>query len=157
MEFAHGGYRWRRKRWTYAEITHDRLISVGVPRDNIIMAPCAELETQRTRESALAVQQILSAQGLHPAALNIFTLGSHARRSQLVYAGVYGPSINIGVISWLPPGALSNPWWRSTARAKSLLTETIGYPYEALLDSGLRTTPKTVSLTIPSAAANEQM
>ena len=164
-EFARGGYRWiiatggpdgerwSRKRWTYAEIAHDGLIGAGVPRDRIIMAPCAEVETQRTRESALAVQQILSNQCLHPAALNVFTLGAHARRSQLIYAKVFGSTVKVGIISWLPPGASTDPWWHSTTRAKSILTETIGYLYEALLDSGRGTRPKTISLNTSNASA----
>lgn len=149
-EFSRGGYRWiittggldgerwSHTRWTYAEIAHDRLIRDGVPGDKIIMAPCAEVETQRTRESALAVKEMLATRGLHPAALNVFTLGAHARRSQLVYAKIFEPATKVGIISWLPESAHTTPWWKSTSRAKDLLTETIGYLYEALLNSGRR-------------------
>jgi len=164
-EFAQGGYRWvittgglnaerwNHNRWTYAEIAHDRLVIAGIPHEKIIMAPCTEVEIQRTRESALAAKQKLKELGLKPSAINVFTLGAHARRSQLVYANIFKPTIKVGVISWLPPGAQTEPWWHSSTRAKSLLTETIGYAYEAMLDSGRGTTPKPVSLNPSSASA----
>lgn len=163
-EFSTGGYRWiiatggpngeswRRQRWSYAEIAEDGLVAAGIARANIIAAPAREVGTQRTHESALAVQGILAARGLHPNALTIFTRGAHARRSRLVYAKVFEPNIKIGVISWLPPGAQAEPWWRSTVRAKDLLTETIGCLYEALLDSGRSTTAKQVQASYPSPA-----
>lgn len=147
-EFSTGGYqwiiatggpngeRWNRKRWTYAEIAEDGLVAAGIPRSKIIAAPAREVETQRTHESALAVQQVLTARGFSPKAITVFTFGSHARRSQLVYAKVFEPTIKVGIISWMPPGSMNTPWWHSTMRAKSLLTETIGCLYEALLNSG---------------------
>jgi hypothetical protein len=147
-EFNLGGYRWivaaggpdgehwNRQRWTFAEIAEDELLDSGISREKIIPAPARNVEAQRTFESALAVQQALAKQGLRPQALMIFTRGSHARRSQLVYSKVFGPATKVGVISWLPPSLQIEPWWHSSTRAKDLLTETIGCLYEALLDSG---------------------
>lgn len=164
-EFAAGGYRWiiptggpdgerwSRKRWTYAEIAEDGLIAAGVPRAKIIAAPCREVETQRTHESAVAVRQVLTARGLQPTAVNVFTLGAHARRSHLVFARVFEPEVKIGIISWLPPGALAEPWWHSTTRARSLLTETIGYLYEALFNSGRSKTKAQPPPRSPTARA----
>lgn len=148
VEFSSGDYRWivatggpngekwTRRRWSYAEIAEDGLCAAGVPRAKIIVAPAREVETQRTHESALAVQQALAARGLHPTAFTVFTRGSHARRSQLVYARVFEPSTKVGIISWLPAGAHASPWWKSTERAEDLLTETVGILYEVLFDSG---------------------
>ncbi len=147
-EFLNGHYRWivttggpsgdpwSRKRWTYAEIARDRLITFGVPGDRIIMAPAPEVSRQRTHEAAVCALRAMTGHNLRPAAINLYTRGAHARRSHLVYAKVFAPDTKVGVISWLPGGAHAGPWWRSTLRAKDLLTETIGYLYEALLDSG---------------------
>ena len=130
------GENWQQKRWTYAQIAFDRLAAYGVAKNKIIMAPAPEVESQRTYTSALSAKQALADAGLRPNALNLFTRGSHARRSQLVYAKVFEPTTKVGAISWLPDGAHKSPWWKSTVRAKDMLTETIGYLYEALLDSG---------------------
>ncbi len=147
-EFSLGGYHWivaaggptgehwNRRRWTHAEVAEDGLVAAGVAREKIIAAPAREVEAQRTYESALAVRQKLTARNLHPTAITVFTRGAHAGRTQLVYAKVFGPTVPVGIISWLPPARQTEPWWHSSTRAKDLLIETIGCLYEALLDSG---------------------
>ena len=124
---------WGHSSWSYAKIARDRLILHGITEEHIIMAPCTDVDAQRTRESALAVYNALANQNIHPAALNIFTRGAHARRSRLIYSHIFEPAIKVGVIAWLPEQARTTPWWRSTERSRELLTETIGYLYETLL------------------------
>ena len=85
-------------------------------------------------ESFLLSTQRLPAEILD--ALNVFTLGPHARRSRLVFAKVCQPATQVGVVGWAPSGSEGMEWWRSSERAKELLTETAGYVYETLLDSG---------------------
>jgi uncharacterized SAM-binding protein YcdF (DUF218 family) len=122
--------------WSYAEAAERELISLGVPKDRIIVAAAGDAETQRTYESALAVRRALQAKEIHPTALNVFTLGPHARRSRSVFAKVLRPRTQVGVISWTPPDIQGVPWWRSSERARELLTETVGYLYEEILNSG---------------------
>jgi hypothetical protein len=126
----------RRDRPNYPEIAEQELIRSGVPVDRIIVAPTGQIERQRTFESAVATWQALERRGLRPHLLNVFTLGPHARRSRLVYEKVYRPGTRVGVIAWVPSDYEAEPWWRSRGRAKCLLKETIGYPFEALLNSG---------------------
>jgi hypothetical protein len=49
---------------------------------------------------------------------------------------VLGPAMKVGVVSWVPSDYQDLPWWRSSERAKDLLTETAGYLYEFLFNSG---------------------
>jgi hypothetical protein len=135
---AAGGLTDRRndRRWSYAEMASRNLIRFGVPKDKIILAPATDTETQRTYESAVAVWKVLQARGMQPKALNVFTLGAHARRSRLVFAKVEGPGTAVGVVDWAPSDYGATPWWRSSDRAKELLEETAGYIYEALFNSG---------------------
>jgi len=164
--FSHESFRWvvaaggptgerrNRKRQTYAEIAADGLIEAGVASEKIIRAPARDVETQRTYESAIAVREALVMKGLSPKTLTIFTRGVHARRSQLVYSKVFGRDTQISVISWQPTSQHTKFWWQSSARAKDFFTETIGYVYEALFDSG-RTGEKAI---IPqSRAASNSM
>jgi hypothetical protein len=127
---------WGQAGWSYAEGADHELIRSGIPQDRIIVAPSRDTESQRTYESAVAVCRALQARGIHPKALNVFTLGPHARRSRLVFAKVQGPETKVGVVGWTPSGYQALPWWRSSDRAKELLTETAGYLYEAVLNSG---------------------
>jgi hypothetical protein len=148
-EFDQGGYQyvvatgglatgtgWGQSGWSYAEGADHELIRSGVPEEKIIFAPSKGTETQRTYESAVAVLRALASHGVHPKALNVFTLGPHAKRSCLVFAKVLGPTTKVGVVSWIPSDYQFLPWWRSSDRAKDLLTETAGYLYEALFNSG---------------------
>jgi hypothetical protein len=120
----------------YAEMAGRELLRLGIPKDKIIVAAARDTENQRTHESAVAVWRALQARGVHPKTLTVFTLGPHARRSRLVFAKVEGPGTQVGVLSWVPSDYKTMPWWRSSERAKELITETAGYVYEALLNSG---------------------
>jgi len=128
--------RWEKERSNYAEMAGLELAELGVPRDKIIVAPCRDTETHRTFKSAAAVLRALAATHLQPKALNVFTYGPHARRSRLVYAKVFGSETDVGVVAWKPPEYGLEPWWRSSQRAKELLSESVGYIFELFLNSG---------------------
>ena len=147
-EFERGGYqyivtsggpalsRWEESPLSYAEMADRELIRSGVSKDRIIVAPSKLTESRRTYESAVAVFHALQARDIQPKALNVFTFGPHARRSRLVFAKVEGPGRKVGVVAWTPTDYGSEPWWRSSERAKDLISETAGYAFEFLLNSG---------------------
>ena len=120
----------------YAEMAEQALVRFGVPRDRVIAAPTEGIERERTFKSAVAAWQALRDRGIRPLALNVLTLGPHARRSQLVYEKVFRPASQVGVVAWAPSSYQTEPWWRSQSRTKCLLKETVGYPFEVLLNSG---------------------
>ena len=128
--------RWDKDPSSYAEIAGRELIRLGVPEDRIIIAPARKTERQRTYESAVAVWRALQAKGVHPKALNFFTLGPHARRTRLVAAKVYGSGAEIGVVDWVRSADAAELWWQSSERAKDLIAETVGYFFEVVLNSG---------------------
>jgi DUF218 domain len=127
---------WEDERGNYAEMAAGEILRLGVPKERLIVAPAASTESGRTFESAVAVRRALQAAGIDSKAINVFTFGSHARRSRLVFAKVDGPGTQVGVISWAPPGYVALPWWRSSERAREMLGETAGYLYEVLFNSG---------------------
>ena len=130
------GERWNVARWNYAEMAAKELRRLGVPGEQILPARAREIESQRTFEAAVAARQALLASGIHPAAINVMTRGPHARRSRLVYAKVFGADTKVGVISWTPESERNSPWWGSTDRASDLIKESIGFPFELLVNSG---------------------
>ncbi|MDB6077313.1 MAG: cytosine deaminase [Akkermansiaceae bacterium] len=148
LEFEQGGYRyivtagaqfsyrWGPQRWNYATEAREILLRAGVPPDRVIEAPATDTESQRTFQAALAVRRILDARGVRPHAVNLFTLGAHARRSRLVLAKVLPSSTSVGCIAWKPPSYPPGPWWNSSERAEDFLKETVGYLFELLLNSG---------------------
>lgn len=128
--------RWEDPAASYAEMAAGEMIRSGVPKERIIVATAKHTESSRTFESAVAVWRGLQAVGIHPKAVNVFTFGPHARRSRLVFAKVNGRGTDVGVIGWIPPGYVADPWWRSSERGREMLDETAGYMYEVLLNSG---------------------
>jgi hypothetical protein len=150
LEFAQRGYRYivaaggqnsdrsKEDPSSYAEMAARELIQSGIPKGKIIVAPARDAQTQRTYESAVGVWRTLRAKGIQPKSLNVFTYGPHARRSRLVFSKIYGPQTEVGVISWVPSDTETVPWWRSSERAREMITETVGYLFEALLNSGRR-------------------
>jgi uncharacterized SAM-binding protein YcdF (DUF218 family) len=146
---AAGGYtgeRWQERRWSYVEMAERELMRAGVPKDKIIGALSRDTEIRRTFESAAAVARQLQSMDIHPKAVNVFTRGSHARRSRLVFAKALGQETKVGVISWLPPEYDTEPWWHSSDRADDVIKETVGYLFELFLNSGRRhNSPATTS------------
>lgn len=128
--------RWQENPLSYAEMANRELIRWDVPKDRIIVAPSRDVDRGRTYESAVAVFHALQAKAIQPKALNVFTHGPHARRSRLVFAKVEGNGNKVGVVAWTPTGYGSGPWWRSSERAKDFISETAGYAFELLLNSG---------------------
>jgi len=130
--------RWGDEQASYAEMAAGEMIRLGVPKEKIVIATSEHTESHRTFESAVAVWRTLRDAGIKSKALNVFTLGPHARRSALVFAKVNSHDVKIGVIGWLPPEYKTEPWWRSSERSRELLEETVGYLNEVLLNSGRR-------------------
>jgi uncharacterized SAM-binding protein YcdF (DUF218 family) len=165
-EFEQHGYRyivatgdlhtdlWDEDHLSFAEMTARELIRLGVPENAIIVAPAKETERHRTYQSCVAVRLALQARGMQPKTLNVFTLGPHARRSRLIFAKVEGPATKVGVVSWAPAGFQGTPWWLSSRRAKALITETVGYVYEALLNSGRGSNSAGDASVLPSSVDN---
>jgi hypothetical protein len=130
--------RWEDQPASFAELAAAEMIRLGVPKTNILVATAKITESHRTFESAAAVWRTLLEEGINAMALNVFTLGPHARRSALVFSKVNSPGVKIGVIGWVPAEYKDAPWWQSSDRSRELLDETVGYLYELLLDSGRR-------------------
>ena len=131
------GSRWSEKEENYAEMAGQELARAGVPPERIVVARSDAVERHRTYATALAVKKALDARQLESGGLDVFTIGIHARRSRLVFASVFaGSGAEIGSVAWHDPEDAGRSWWQSSERAKELMTETVGYLYERLLNSG---------------------
>jgi len=146
LEFQRGAYRyvvatgglsdirWSDSQWSFTQEAAKQLRLCGIPQESIIIAPPQNTASQRTFQSARAVQTRLQAVYPEAKAVNVFTLGAHARRSRLIFSEVL--TVPVGVISWVPASFGDARWWRSSSRAEDVLKETAGYFYEVLLRSG---------------------
>jgi hypothetical protein len=134
-----GGYTnegWSGKRWNYSDIANHQLLNLGFPNDHLISAPAQDVENQRTFESAVATLEALRASNVPFGKLVVFTRGSHARRSRLIFSKVFQANAEVGVISWMPEQYMNQQWWHVSIRADDLLKESVGYAFEVLFSSG---------------------
>ncbi len=120
---------------SYAELSAASLKALGVAADRVIVAPAANTRLHRTYESARAVRRALEDSRANVAAVNVLTLGVHARRSRLVFKKEFG-DIAVGVISVPREDYDPARWWASSAGARVLLVEGVAWMHEWLFDSG---------------------
>jgi hypothetical protein len=147
-EFKKGGYRYLVTTggeigWetgsgngTYAEKAAHILESYGVQPSRILVTSIGAIEKQRTFMSAVMAARAVREAGIEFPSVNIFTLGPHARRSQLLYKKAFASGTPVGVIAYTPPAYSLQPWWTSPARTKCVVKEILGYPLERLFNSG---------------------
>ncbi len=134
-----GGYtgeRWTVRRWSQVEIAQRELERMGVPADAVIAASPMDSESARTFAYAIAAQRALAERHIVPRGVNVFTRGPHARRSRMVFAEVFGATVPVGVIAWVPIGSASGAWWRSSSRAEELLKESVAFAIDFMVGPG---------------------
>jgi hypothetical protein len=114
---------------TYADWGASKLVKFGASPDQIQPIPAPMPLKDRTYTSAVAVKAWLDAKNLHPKSIDLITLGTHGRRSRMLFKKAFGPDIKVGVIS-LPNATYDKDhWWRSSAGVREVLDEAIAYLY----------------------------
>lgn len=114
---------------TYAERTFDRLSKANIAREKLHFVPSPASARARTYLDAVMIREWLSARGITPERLDVLTGDVHARRSRDMYRRAFGEGTEIGVIA-LPPQEFDYAgWWRTSAGAKAVTTEFIGWAY----------------------------
>lgn len=120
---------------SYAKVAAASLVAMGIDQATLMAVPAPRLSRNRTYAMALALAQRLRADEAAPAAINVFTLGAHGRRSQLMYTLAFeatGLTTEIGVIAHPDRDYDANAWWRYSEGVKRVIVEAIGYLHALL-------------------------
>ncbi len=91
------------------------------------------IQIDRTYTTALALEEYLKSVLPDIKSVNIFTLGSHARRSRLLYKRALRPDIKVGIIAADNREYDKNKWWGSSRGFRTVSNEALGYLYVKLL------------------------
>lgn len=132
--FAEGN-KWESGRYRGEYLTN-ALARYGMPIERLALVQCDVVQKDRTYHSALALKAWLQAQGELPEALDVVTIGSHARRSRLLFEKAFGADTRIGVIALEERGYDPVHWWRSSEGVREVLFEGVAYLYVRFFFTG---------------------
>lgn len=123
---------------TYAEFGAATLQRMGMSKDAIEAVPSPYERKDRTYTAAVALRDWFQAHGGAPKAINLITVGAHARRSRLLFEKAFGNDTRVGVIAVKDRSYDPNHWWKSSAGVRAVLDEMIAYGYARFLFSPSR-------------------
>lgn len=113
----------------FAELAATILERLGLDRRMIIPLAAPAVMRDRTYASAIALKDWLNHSPLPINAINLVSLGTHARRSRLLFEKALGPGIAVGVIAIPDPRYDPRAWWRSSLGVRTTMDELIAYLY----------------------------
>jgi uncharacterized protein len=115
---------------TYADIAVATLAELGFDTSNIVKVNIPRsIFKDRTYNTALALREKIKSEGLDVPSFDIFTLGCHARRSNLLYSKAFRGSIEMGVVSATDQSYSYDKWWSSSRGFRTVTNEGIATLY----------------------------
>jgi len=111
---------------TYAELAADYLKQHGLAAASVTAVPAPLSAQDRTFLSAVIIREWAKRSGLTFDALDVFSSGTHARRSRLLYRLAFGPNVEVGVFAARSSVYDAEAWWRTSTGARDVLDQAIG-------------------------------
>ena len=118
---------------TTADIVSQELIKKGLEQQYLVVIPVPSVKRHRTLTRGLAVKKWIAESGREITAINVFTIGVHARKSQLLFQKALGPNIDVGIIAGKEVLYDRNYWWLSPDGIRIVSRNVIGYIYALLM------------------------
>tara|TARA_Y100000588_G_scaffold165341_1_gene179364 strand:+ start:315 stop:968 length:654 start_codon:yes stop_codon:yes gene_type:complete len=113
----------------YADLMAATLTAKGFNKSKIVSIPAPTVRKDRTYATAVKVRQWLSKNKPSVSAIDVYSLGPHARRTRLLFDAAMGRDIRVGIISVASKDYEADGWWRSSDGVRTVLSETIAYIY----------------------------
>ena len=110
-----------------ASLAADELIKLGIEKDLVKAVNVPPVQKHKTFSMALASRIWLQNHAINVNAVNVFTFGVHARKSQAVFSQVFEPDIKVGVISATPLHYNPKYWWTSVIGWKWVFYDSLKY------------------------------
>jgi len=118
---------------TEAEIGAAILLRMGMSQDTVQAVPAPYERRDRTYAAAMALRSWFRQRGDVPKAINLISVGAHARRSRLLFEKAFGSGTRVGVLNIADRAYDPRHWWRSSQGVRSVLDEMIAYGYARFL------------------------
>lgn len=117
---------------TFAEWGASLLSGAGIPADRLVPVPATAADLGRTLANARAFADRARTDNLR--AVDLISLGVHARRSQRVYQQACGAGVKVGVLSLDDPETPRKGWWKRRMGITRVLKELAGIPAAEVMD-----------------------
>lgn len=111
---------------TFSERAADYLKQHGLADASVTAVPTPYSTQDHTFLGAVMVREWAKQSGLALDALDIFSSGTHARRSRLLYRLAFGPNVEVGVFAARSSEYDAGAWWRTSTGARDVLDQAIG-------------------------------
>jgi hypothetical protein len=109
---------------SYAERAAQRLRErlPGVPVEAV---PTPHTRQDRSYASAVWVRDWAQQRAIPVEAIDVYSLGPHARRTRMLYRLAFGERTRVGIIAGLPHDSDILHWWTTSEAAKDVLMEAV--------------------------------
>lgn len=117
---------------SYAEKAAYQLGLLGLDEDRLEVVSTPASAQERTYLSAVMVRKFIESSivGDKVKGINVFSADVHSRRTQFLYQQAFNAlPIPIGIIRAVPEDFTLENWWQTSAGAKTVLVELIGWIY----------------------------
>jgi hypothetical protein len=115
----------------YADLAASYLRTHGLENFPVAAITAPASAQDRTFLSAVKLREWVKGQGLAPGALDVFSGGTHGRRTRMLYRMAFGADVDVGVLSARPSQYDEERWWRTSVGVKSVLGETVSVAWTA--------------------------
>lgn len=112
---------------TYAERCKYKLVCMGIDEKLIIAIPTATIHRSRTYSYAQSTVAWIRQNRATTKAINIFTLGTHARKSYVLYRKATRKKMDVGIISAPPVDYNPLYWYLSNIGIGFVFKNLMGY------------------------------
>jgi hypothetical protein len=114
---------------SYAEMGAVTIKKLGIDTSLVILVRSPLVRKDRTYASAVAMKSWLAKSNPPVRSLNLFSLGCHSARSQLLFKKVLGKEYAVGVIASRDRSYDELRWWNSSSGFREVVDETVAYLY----------------------------
>jgi len=111
------------------EVAAGTLRKLGFDKNLISVVPAPNVRKDNTYAAGLSLRKWLLESGLSVKALNICSMGPHARRTRLLFEKALGQDINVGIIAFESQEYDPKAWWKTSKGVRTVIGETIAYLY----------------------------
>lgn len=117
---------------SYAELARQLLVEQGLAPESVIALPAPDSAQDRTYLSAVRVRIWALEQDAPPGEIDVVSSGAHSRRTWRMFRLAFGDAAEIGIRCLRSPDFDPEVWWRTSAGARTVLSEGIGWLWSVL-------------------------